>query len=279
MLEVIKKINNNFAICLDSNGTELIAFGTGIGFPKTPYILNDLSNVKRTYYGVNNQYIHLLNELSEEIFVLTEKIVEMAQIEISSEIPSVSIFALADHISFAVERYKKKIQIKMPVYYDFKQFYKKELEVSTKAIALINAQLNVFLPKEEAIGIAMHFINSINNTDADKAYVFDERFIIKKLTEIIEQNFNLSINHDGMNYARFVSHIQYLLKRREGNALIQSDNNRVFTSIKIEYPKAHQCAIKMKYFLESTIHWRVSDEELLYLILHINRLCAREDSK
>ena len=33
-MKVVKKINNNVAICLDSNNCELVAFGKGIGFPK-----------------------------------------------------------------------------------------------------------------------------------------------------------------------------------------------------------------------------------------------------
>ena len=31
-MRAIKKINNNVAICADSNNKELIAFGKGIGF-------------------------------------------------------------------------------------------------------------------------------------------------------------------------------------------------------------------------------------------------------
>ncbi|MBA1393021.1 hypothetical protein EQ500_03915, partial [Lactobacillus sp. XV13L] len=45
-MQVIKKINNNAAICLDQNQDELIAFGKGIGFPKTPYELTDLSKIR-----------------------------------------------------------------------------------------------------------------------------------------------------------------------------------------------------------------------------------------
>lgn len=36
-MRVIKKINNNVALCLDSDNHELIAFGKGIGFPQIPY--------------------------------------------------------------------------------------------------------------------------------------------------------------------------------------------------------------------------------------------------
>ena len=48
-MKVIKKINNNVALCLDGNQRELIAFGKGIGFKPIPYELTDLSVIERTY--------------------------------------------------------------------------------------------------------------------------------------------------------------------------------------------------------------------------------------
>lgn len=47
-MTVIKKINNNVAICRDGSQRELAAFGKGIGFPPTPYELTDLSKIDRT---------------------------------------------------------------------------------------------------------------------------------------------------------------------------------------------------------------------------------------
>ena len=55
-MRVIKKLNNNAVICVDNNGNQLIALGNGIGFPKTPYTLNDLSKIRKTFYGVNAKY-------------------------------------------------------------------------------------------------------------------------------------------------------------------------------------------------------------------------------
>ena len=49
-MRVIKKLNNNFAICVDGEGKELLAAGKGIGFPKTPYELEDLNLITRTFY-------------------------------------------------------------------------------------------------------------------------------------------------------------------------------------------------------------------------------------
>lgn len=48
-VRVIKKLNNNFAICVDNEGQELIAYGKGIGFPKTPYDITDPTVIDRMY--------------------------------------------------------------------------------------------------------------------------------------------------------------------------------------------------------------------------------------
>ncbi|ENY88566.1 hypothetical protein HMPREF1094_01017 [[Clostridium] innocuum 2959] len=106
-MKVIKKINNNVAVCIDNDGHELIAFGKGIGFPKIPYELTDLNKIWRTYYGINPSYLGLLNEISEDVFALSIKITDQAKMRIMNEINSNIVFTLADHINFAIDRYKK----------------------------------------------------------------------------------------------------------------------------------------------------------------------------
>lgn len=53
VVQVIKKVNNNVAVCLDDNGRELIAFGRGIGFPSMPYALSSLEKIERTFYDIS----------------------------------------------------------------------------------------------------------------------------------------------------------------------------------------------------------------------------------
>ena len=50
-MKIIKKINNNVAEAIDGNGNHLIAFGKGLGFPKTPYELTDLNKITMTFPG------------------------------------------------------------------------------------------------------------------------------------------------------------------------------------------------------------------------------------
>lgn len=52
-MKIIRQINNNAALALDGNGKELVVLGRGVGFPKMPYELTDLSRIERTFYDVN----------------------------------------------------------------------------------------------------------------------------------------------------------------------------------------------------------------------------------
>ena len=47
-MKVIKNINNNILLCLDSRNNEVVAFGKGIGFTKPPYDV-PLSKIDRTF--------------------------------------------------------------------------------------------------------------------------------------------------------------------------------------------------------------------------------------
>ena len=50
-MQAIKKINNNFALCLDSSGVEMIAYGRGIGFGQFPCEV-DLDKLDGTYWFI-----------------------------------------------------------------------------------------------------------------------------------------------------------------------------------------------------------------------------------
>ena len=275
-MKVIKKINNNVAVCVDNDGHELVAFGKGIGFPKIPYVLKDLSLIWRTYYGIKPNYLDLFNEIPEEIFVLSAKIVDVAKTKIKNEINSNIVFTLADHINFAIERYRKNMDIKMPFNYDIRHLYEEEMNVGEYAIKLINQEMDTHLSKDEAVSIAMHFINA-ENMQRNEENEVDEKTIILDLTKIIEADFSMTIDRDGFNYSRFVSHMQYLLKRRENDTEITSENKKMYDSMKNAYQKTFDCVLHIKEYLITALNWNPSEEELLYLMLHINRLCSRED--
>lgn len=275
-MKIVKKINNNVAIGVDKNNNELIVFGTGVGFPKVPYELTDLSKIQRTYYGVSNYYINLVNEIPERIFELSTKIIDYARKHVENDFSPNIVFTLADHIQFVVERSENNLDIKMPFSYDIQYLYEEEMRVGLYAVKLLSQELNTHLSKDEAYSIALHFINAENMLRNQQGSVADEK-VIADITEIVEDNLNVSIDKEGFNYSRFVTHLQYLLKRTTKNMEIASDNKMMYESMKVNFPDIYKVVEKIRGYIDENLHWHLSDEECLYLILHINRLCSRED--
>ena len=274
-MKVIKNINNNVSLCLDSNNNEVVAFGKGIGFTKPPYEV-DLDKIQRTYYGIDPTYINMINDIPEDILDISDKIINYARMKLENPVSSNIVITLADHINFAIQRYKENMNIKLPIVHDIEYLFDTEMEIGEYALTLIRKTLKVFLPKEEAAYIALHIINAESMNKNKKRDKLDEE-MIDDICEIIEKDFQFKIDKTGFNYSRFVSHMHYLLKRGKKNEMVKSENQKLYESLVNAYPKTYKCTQHVREYLKDQLNWDLSDEECIYLMLHMNRLCARED--
>ncbi len=274
-MKLTKKINNNFALALDSAGEKIIVQGKGVGFRKMPYEIDDLSIIEKTFYDIDTRYIELLNQIPENIFRISVKVVERAQIKIQKQFNQNLVFTLADHIQFSIERFKKSMIFDFPLKYDFEQMYSKEIEVSKYALKLIESELHVSLPSEEIIGIAMGLVNAEFNPG--KKDETDDNELLESVTKIIEMHMNIKINRKSINFSRYVTHLQYMFGRLKEKRLISSENVKLYENLIYESPKASESTNKIADFLKRKKGWELTIEEKMYLVLHINRLCSRED--
>ncbi|WP_273400268.1 PRD domain-containing protein [Traorella massiliensis] len=274
-MKVIKNINNNVSLCLDSNNIEVVAFGKGIGFTKPPYEV-DLNQVQRTYYDIDPMYINMISDIPEEILDISDNIINYARIKLDNPVSSNIVITLADHINFAIQRYKENMNIKLPIVHDIQYLFETEMEIGEYALKLIKKKLKVFLPKEEAAYIALHIINAESMNKNKKQEKLDEE-VIDDICDIIEKDFQIKVDIIGFNYSRFVSHMHYLLKRGKKNEMVKSENQKLYESLINTYPKTYECIQHVRKYLKDQMNWDLSDEECIYLMLHINRLCARED--
>lgn len=274
-MRIIKNINNNFAIAVDGAGNRLIISGKGIGFGKVPRELEDITRINRSYYDVDEAYISMLNEIPEEIIAISAQIVDQARRHIDNPISSNIVFTLADHIHFSIQRYQKQMNVQLPIVYDIQHLFEKEMSIGAYGLRLIQKELHIALPKEEAAYIALHIINA-EMQDKNKKTDKDNE-IIEHILTIIEREYDMQINKDNFNYSRFVSHMHYLLKRGESKQLINTDNKAIYDKLKQDYRQSYECVRQVSAYLNGIFHMELSDEEKLYLMLHINRLCTRED--
>lgn len=276
---VIKKINNNVAVCRDSNGRELIAFGKGIGFPQTPYTLTDLRKIERTFYNVSSQYVSLLNDIPYEVIRFTAVQLQAVQDLLPFETNSNLVFTLADHIAFAIERVQKGIYVRLPSVYEMEINYPAEVEIGRRFVVEIKKTFQISLPKNEVQGIAMHLINA-QHGEKQKGTVpkIEQSYedILEHTTRIIEETLHIQVRRNTFNYARYATHIQHLLSRVSEDKQIDSKNLRMYESMVKEFPNAAACADKIgSYYLEQW-HLNISEEEKLYLMIHINRISSDE---
>lgn len=274
-MKVIKNINNNVAICLDSKEQEVVVFGKGIGFSKPPCEL-DLSKVQRTFYDIDPMYIQMIQNIPEEMLEIATQVIDYARSKVEYLLNSNVVFTLADHLSFAKQRYEQNMILPMPIYYDVKTLYEKEYEIGKYAVACVDERCKIHLPREEITSVALHIINAAAIGDQAKTTQGNQVFI-DEIKKMIEVHFALSISEDDFNYSRFVSHVQYLLMRGKQGKSISSENFKLYASLKENFPKVHACALKINAYLYEVEKLTFDEEEILYLMLHINRLCVRED--
>jgi len=272
-MKVIKNINNNVAVCLESKGMEVVAFGKGIGFKKAPYDI-ELSKIQKTFYNVDTAFISMLNDIPVDIINISDDIIGYARDKLNTPLSANIVFTLADHIYFTLERYEKNIKIKLPIVNDIQHLFEKEMDIGQYGIKKILKEKGVYLPQDEAAYIALHIINS-QERDRNTEDLHNER-MIDAITRIIEDEYGIQVNKEDFNYSRFVSHIHYLLKRGKKQELMKSDNDKIYQDLVREYPKTKETAETISRYIEKNIHVQLNDEEKLYLMLHINRLCTRE---
>ena len=273
---VKKKINNNFAICLDSNGQEIIAYGKGIGFGKMPYQLEDLSLVERTFYDIDNHMVLLANQIPEKTFEVATKIVDIANLYLNNSFSSNLIFSLADHITFAIDRLNKGIFIANPLGKDINFLYEKELQVGRIALNIVENELGVRLPDKEVTNIAIHFIEAEVYSSNTAEFQSKEQ-VITEIMDLLEKEMEISIDKNDATYIRFVTHLEYLLKRSPSKVEASSKNMQLFEQSKAEFTEAYQGAMLSSDYIYANLKWLPNEEEVLYLIIHINRLCSKAD--
>lgn len=274
---VVKNINNNVALCLDSKGQEVVVFGKGVGFLKPPSEV-PLSKIQRTFYDLNRKFLPLLADIPLDVIDFTAQQVAQIRGQLPYETNANLIMTLADHLAFAMTRAKKGIYTPMPSIYEIEQNYPVEVGIGRQIIKAMEETFHVKLPKSEVQGVAMHFINASLGSPSSGQLTAEEEYetILERMTQIVEYALQVTIRRDTFNYARFATHVQYLLKRVQAESSIDSDNLQVYASIRDEYKDVSACVDQIHEYLQRNWSIDLSEEEKLYLIMHINRVISQE---
>lgn len=269
-MRAIKKINNNVAICTDNNNKELVAFGKGIGFPKMPYEISDLSLISMTFYRIDSKFYNLIGEIPENVFEVSAIIAQEAQSILKCNLNPNLVVSLSDHINFAILRMRKYKKMQMLFSYDVEQLYPKETELGRYALKLIKERLYVKLPDSEITSIAMHFVNAEEEKEPEEGADTEE--LILEVASKIEEFFSVTIDRNDFNYNRFAMHLRYYLKRIKAKNQFVDDNVSIVQAMKEKNPRVYECAYMIGNFIDERLNSESTEDEILYLMIHIYRI-------
>lgn len=275
-MKVAKRINNNAVMCIDSKGRSVVAFGKGIAFAIDKETGDlPLAAIERTFYNVDEHYLALLEELTPSVLAVSADIIEAAVFELPYELSHNAVLALADHITFAIQRAKKGINIQMPLAYDVAQMYPVEYKIGEYAVHQISRKLTVDLPRNEAVGIAMALLNaSLTPEDGDASAVQASRdnAVVDSITKIIEGEFDITVDREGFEYARFATHIHYLLGRIRKGEPMNTEGPELYGVVRSQSERAAECLDRAVALIRDEFDEEITDSEKLYVLMHIMRI-------
>lgn len=277
-------LNNNVLLVEDSNHTEKLIWGRGIGFSNSKDQQYELKASDRVYTMQSNnkndefmnQFNQLLAKVPDEYFNVTSKIIDIAKKYTGNEYDDFLLITLTDHIYFSVGRMRDGIFIGNPFLNDIRVLYDKEFSASMAGLKYIEQISGLKIPDDEAGYIAIHLIES-KVSHGDDSGVIKTEILLQRIEEINNLvSSKIKVDKSDVSYNRFLIHLKYLLVRWS----LGSENSDQLTDYELKlYNEMIKHDRKLRKTLDLVVsyfrdemNFNLDTSEKLYLALHIKRL-------
>lgn len=281
---VINKIlNNNVVMIIDDvSGLERVVMGRGIAFNKKLGDVIDETKIEKVFMLTNSDFklklIELVKEIPTKYFSVVEEIVNYTKKKINIEIDEIITITLVDHIHRCIKNLAGGVSLKNGLLWDIKKFYPKEFECGKKAIEIIMEQFNIDIPIDEAANIALHIVNAQINTD-NFGDMYTITMIMQEIINIVKYTFRINFDEDSIDYYRFITHIKFFAKRLiENKSYEDTTDIEILDLIKSRYSNSYKCVKDIAEFIYGKYNYKLTNEEELYLTVHIERIVYKSES-
>lgn len=279
-MKIIKTFNNNICLVEDAKHQEMILMGKGIAFGlKKDDEVNPNKIDKKFVFDtkeLNDKFNALFDQVPVKYIELSSNIIDYATKALNIIFDNSIYLALSDHISYAIERYQNGEVLKNALLFDIKKFYPNEFKVALKALDMIAYETDIKMSEDEAGFIAMHFVNASQSGEAMSQTIAVTK-MVEDILQIVEYHYHLALDVNSINYIRFVSHIRFFARRLFSNEIYNDDQDDLFEQIRNKYPTSYQCSLKVKKYILLNYNIDLGNDEMVYFMLHINRVCTRQN--
>ena len=276
-MQVDKVINNNLIRSHDEKGQEVLVMGCGIGFKKRPGEYIDDGKVEKVYVLRKEERQHmeeLFSSMPLECIQATNEIVEYATISLGKQLSNYLYLNLCDHIHFAIQRSKGGIPIQNALLTEIKRFYNHEYQIGMESLNIIERKTGALLPEDEAGFIAMHLVNASMDFH-DMGHTQEMMKIIRRILNIVRYHFQIELDEDSIHYDRFITHLKFFVKRVFSGTELNENDEAFFIMIKNQYKEEYACVLKIYEYIRKEYEICLTNDEIMYLIIHIRRVIAK----
>ena len=269
-----KVINNNIISAYEKSGAEVIVMGRGSGFKKKQGEVVPADQISKIFRiksrTLTEQFKELLANMPLERVRISDEIISHAKDHLKLKLNQSIYVTLTDHINFAIERVSQGIEPQNALLWEIKRFYPQEFQLGIYALELIHDRLGILLPEDEAGFIALHFVNAEYGTDIRDAVKFPDQ--MQAIVDIVERELGILLDESSLHYERFMTHIKFLIQRIYRKELLSSEDRELSLMMQRKYPREYQCSVKVAEYIMQATGCRLSEEEIMYLSVHIRRV-------
>lgn len=276
-MRIQKAINNNIVWSTDASGKEVIVLGNGVGFKKSKGDSVDQARIEKVFYLSNDkmsQFEQLVKSIPLSSIKAAEKIIDYAKKQINIELNDNIYIALTDHLNYAIERKKQGIQFKNALLWEIKKYYPKEFSIGEEAVRIIEDDLNVKLSEDESGFFALHVVNA--ELPGDTSQGMDMPDIINDIVNLVKFTIKKDIKESSLSYERFITHLKFFLQRVIAHQLYRAEDLPWAGELKEEYALAYKTALRIQSYVKAKLKYNISEEEITYLTIHIQRIIERD---
>ena len=276
---IAKVLNNNIAVAVDDEGHDVIVMGCGVAFQKRHGDVVDDSRIERLFTQdvseLSRRFGEMIAEIPEEYFEAAQSIIGNAKVRLGRVLDDNLYLSLTDHIHFSIERCRKGIMIRNRLLFETKMLYREEFDCACEAVEYLNHRFSVVLPEDEAAFIALHLVN------ADSGASMDETFQITRMVQgvnsLIRNYFKIEIDSSSLDYYRLMIHLKMFASRIvAGGGEAAAHDRQLFEMVRRQYASSFACAEQVASFIQKVYNYRVSEDELMYLTIHLERVYGKK---
>jgi len=272
-LTISKNLNNNVVIADHSDYGEVVVIGKGIGFNRKTGDVIDEASAEKLFVLKNEKeqenYIKLLPFVESNLHEVFISAIELIKKRANAELNEHIHVALTDHLMFAVSRLSKGMEMRNPFLIETKALYPFEYEIAKEVVNMIKEHTGLDLPEGEVGFISLHIHSAVMNRNLSEVNQHSQ--LVTRLIDMIEEQLEIVIDKESIDYMRLVRHIRFTIERVHNGEKVE-EPEKIANLLKEEYPVCYNLSWKLIKVMQQALKKTVFDAEAVYLTMHLQRL-------